>query len=82
VVCLDAGGPPLLAGRNAHVVSRQPTTTLPERVGAALSALEGRGEPEDRWSADRLPTLLARWYGLDNDAPVPMGAENEAGGQQ
>jgi glycosyltransferase involved in cell wall biosynthesis len=65
VVCLDAGGPPLVAGRNAHIVERQPTGSLPHRIGAALEALDGRGELEDRWNAKRLPALVAEWYGLE-----------------
>ncbi len=68
VVCIDAGGPPLLAGGNGHVVARHPTADLPRRIGETLVGLDGRGEPEHRWDASRLPGLLADWYGLD---PVP-----------
>ena len=65
VVCLDAGGPPLIAGRNAHVVAITPAATLAQRIGLALESLDGRGEPEDAWHADRLPGLLTTWYGID-----------------
>ena len=73
VVCLDAGGPPLLAGRNGHVVPSSPGADLPERLAGALCGLDGRGEPDDRWRADRLPLLLARWYrgGTDGGSPAP-----------
>jgi glycosyltransferase involved in cell wall biosynthesis len=65
IVCLDAGGTPLVGGRNSHVVERRPTVSLPDRIGAALNDLDGRGESEDRWNSKRLPALLAGWYGLD-----------------
>jgi glycosyltransferase involved in cell wall biosynthesis len=78
VVCLDAGGPPLVGGRNAHVVERHPTATLPRRIGAALEALDGRGELEDRWNAKRLPALVAHWYGLDLTAHPAVHQTNDS----
>ena len=62
VVCLDAGGPPLLAGANGHIVPRLPAATLAQRLGEALNGIDGRGSPDDRWAADRLPGILNRWY--------------------
>lgn len=62
VVCLDVGGPRLLAGRNAHVVAVTPGADLAERLGRQLRELDGRGEPDDRWRGDRLPERLLGWY--------------------
>ena len=62
VVCLDAGGPALMAGSNGHVVAIGRGHRLPERIAAALDQLDGRGAPDDRWAADRLPELLHGWY--------------------
>lgn len=62
VVCLDAGGPALQAGRNAHVVPIAPVHSLPERIGARLEGLEGRGAADLVWNVDRLPVLLKVWY--------------------
>jgi len=82
VVCLDLGGPPLLAGRNAHVVAAMPATTLAQRVGERLEGLDGRGEPEGRWHDARLGPLLAGWYGIElgrSDASV--GSEPDQAGR-
>jgi glycosyltransferase involved in cell wall biosynthesis len=63
VVCLDAGGPALLAGTGAHIVPCSPAATLAERLGSRLQAVGGRRQPDDRWSATRLPDILREWYG-------------------
>lgn len=59
VVCLPLGGPPLLAGENAHVASLEgdAARNLAERMVYAQ-----RGLPSARWSAARLPDLLDSWY--------------------
>jgi len=70
VVCLDAGGSPLQAGRNAHVVVIEPPATLPERIGVCLEGLAGRGVPEESLRAERLPGMLKTWY--TGSAPGPL----------
>ncbi len=64
VVCLDAGGPALLAGSGGHIVRCSPAATLAERLGRQLAAVGGRRAPDDRWSAARLPDILSDWYGV------------------
>jgi glycosyltransferase involved in cell wall biosynthesis len=61
VVCLDRGGPPMLAGPNAYAVpaDKHVVRNLAEALDRAG---QGRGEPYRRWSVDRLPDLLADWY--------------------
>ncbi len=61
VVCLPLGGPPVMAGPNAHVVpiDRHVVRSLAQAVAAA--GLE-RGPRYDRWTADRLPDLVSTWY--------------------
>lgn len=61
VVCLDVGGPPVLAADNAFPVrpGRNPVPALAEAVLRA-SAVGGRGHR--RWSAQRLPALVGTWY--------------------
>lgn len=62
VVCLDAGGPALQAGRNAHVVPIDPERSLPIRIGECLQGLADRGVPDEHLVADRIPVLLEDWY--------------------
>jgi glycosyltransferase involved in cell wall biosynthesis len=62
VVCLDVGGPAIQAGRNAYVVPVTPGATLPERLGARLEGLTGRGEPHDDLRSDRISGVLRTWY--------------------
>ncbi len=62
VVCLDVGGPAIQAGRNAHVVPVTPGATLPQRLGARLEELTGRGEPHDDLRSDRISGVLRTWY--------------------
>jgi glycosyltransferase involved in cell wall biosynthesis len=61
VVCLDLGGPPLLAGPNAFPVPVR-RTVVADLAAALAKAGRHRGEPYLRWSEDRLPGLLADWY--------------------
>ncbi|CAL4858586.1 D-inositol-3-phosphate glycosyltransferase [Microbacterium sp. MM2322] len=61
VVCLPLGGPPLLAGDNAHVARLDgdiPTAVAQQLIAAAAAG----GEPHDRWSVRRLPDLVDGWY--------------------
>ncbi|MEW2012571.1 MULTISPECIES: glycosyltransferase family 4 protein [Microbacterium] len=61
VVCLPLGGPPTLAERNAHVASLD--GDIPASLARRLVEAAARGgEPHDRWSARRLPDLVAGWY--------------------
>ena len=61
VVCLPLGGPATLADRNAFVaeVEGDIPAQLAEQLVAARAA---GGTPHDRWSSDRLPDLVSRWY--------------------
>jgi glycosyltransferase involved in cell wall biosynthesis len=63
VVCLDIGGPPLMADVNAHVVGLRGDV-----VGGIARALaqvsQAEGVPSQRWSVDRLPDMTRRWYEL------------------
>lgn len=62
VVCLDRGGPPLLAGSAGRPVP--PSGNIAAALAKALrdAAETGRTTPSHRWSADRLPDLLDTWY--------------------
>lgn len=61
VVCLDIGGPPVLAGPNGYPV--RPGRGVVAGLAAALSrAGEHDGVAWDRWSRDRLPDLVTGWY--------------------
>lgn len=61
VVCLPLGGPPTLADRNAHVAALD--GDIPASVARRVVEAAARGgEPHDRWSARRLPDLVAGWY--------------------
>jgi glycosyltransferase involved in cell wall biosynthesis len=63
VVCLDIGGPPLLADVNARTVPVD--QDLVAGVARRLQECESRpGTPTRRWSVDRLPALTAKWYDL------------------
>ncbi len=84
VVCLDTGGPALQAGRNAHVVTIEPAATLPQRIGARLEGLSGRGVPDDTLRADRIPGVLKAWYSkpdgsrrADDTSRVPVVGSGE-----
>ncbi|GAA3533765.1 hypothetical protein AFL01nite_21440 [Aeromicrobium flavum] len=61
VVCLPLGGPATLAERNAYVAPLEGdiVANLAEQLGAAA---EHGGTPHDRWSRERLPAVVGRWY--------------------
>lgn len=70
VVCLDHGGAQELIGLAGRAVP--PRGDVTAALADALADLP-RCEPDDRWSADRLPGVLAGWYGAaahssENDA--------------
>lgn len=71
VVCLDVGGPPILAGPNGVAV--------PATKGAVADLARGleacRTRPRvryDRWSADRLPATVADWYAFAVRPPAAV----------
>lgn len=69
VVCLDLGGPPVLADINAHVVPVGPPD-LPGRLAGALSDSGARpARRHGRWDASRLPTLVDTWYTIATRGP-------------
>jgi hypothetical protein len=55
------GGPPFLAGPNAFAVSVD-RNVVANLAQALDDAGKQRGEPYDRWAADRLPGLVTDWY--------------------
>ncbi len=63
VICLDRGGPPLVADINAHVVP-----VGGDVIGGLAQALRdstnARAQPTTRWKAERLPALTASWYAM------------------
>lgn len=61
VVCLDRGGPPILAERNGFPVTAD-GPVIDKLVTAVLQAAARGGVPHDRWSEERLPELVADWY--------------------
>lgn len=61
VVCLDAGGPPTLAGPNGYPV-RVTRSVVADLAAAVLTASAGDRQPYLRWQADRLPALVEGWY--------------------
>lgn len=60
VVCLDRGGPPVLADGAGAVVPA--CGDVVGAVARALAAIGLRGGPSARWSASRLESRLAEWY--------------------
>lgn len=64
VVCLDRGGPPLVAGGAGVCVPWRPAASLHSRLAAALSGINGRAAPSTRWDEERLPALLRGWYAI------------------
>lgn len=61
VVCLPLGGPHLLAGPNARVVSLD--GDIPANLADALAATRHhRGTPHDDWTRDRLVARVGEWY--------------------
>ncbi|WP_426572106.1 glycosyltransferase [Aquihabitans sp. McL0605] len=78
VVCLDAGGAKLLAGRNGHPIDIGDGEALPERLAECLEHLGARPDPDRRWVAERLPDLLRSWYG-EEPARRPLVASSGPG---
>lgn len=63
VVCLPLGGPPLLAQPNDFVASLK--GDIVANVAAKLvEAGRSGGKRHNRWSRDRLPSLVADWYDM------------------
>ncbi|TWD83315.1 glycosyltransferase involved in cell wall biosynthesis [Kribbella amoyensis] len=62
VVCLDRGGPSVIVGPDEGAVVGWRGDVVGE-LAKALRSLEGRITPVDRWGPDRLPDILAQWYG-------------------
>ena len=60
VVCLDAGGPPLLVGASGRTV--EPGPELPERLADALHVAAALPREQVRWDEHGLPALLSGWY--------------------
>jgi glycosyltransferase involved in cell wall biosynthesis len=61
VVCLDRGGPPVLVDEaGGTVVAAQ--GDVPRALAEAVAHVGGRRAPTMRWSTERLPDLLERWY--------------------
>ncbi|PZR54259.1 phosphohistidine phosphatase [Xylanimonas oleitrophica] len=61
VVCLPLGGPPLLAQPAAFVAALE-GDVVGNLARALVAAGEAGGTRHGRWSAARLPGLLAGWY--------------------
>ena len=78
IVCLDAGGHSLMAGKNGHVVPVGDGRRLPERIAEALDQVQERGEPDLRWSGDRLPGVLRAWYAGEADGATAESTAEEA----
>lgn len=61
VVCLDRGGPAVLVDQSNGI--RVPVAADADRALAeALCSLTGRSDPTNRWSFQRLPEIVDRWY--------------------
>jgi hypothetical protein len=43
-------------------VAVPPTGDVPAALARALASIDGRAGPVDRWTAERLPELVDRWY--------------------
>lgn len=67
VVCLPLGGPPILAGPNAHVAALE-GDVVANLAGQLVAAGEQRGVVHRLWSRDRLPGLVEDWYADAVDA--------------
>lgn len=61
VVCLPMGGPPVLAGPNAHIASLEGdvVANLASKLREAASV---GGEPVSSWDAERFVALVDGWY--------------------
>jgi glycosyltransferase involved in cell wall biosynthesis len=79
VLCLDLGGPPLLARESAVgslCTVLDPRTAGPESVARSLRWIAARENPScaggdaDRWSRERIPALVAEWYRTAGGGPT------------
>jgi glycosyltransferase involved in cell wall biosynthesis len=70
VVCLDVGGPPLLAGPNGFPVATGSTDVISDLVDAVLAASDTEGTAYPRWRADRLPDIVEAWYAAATAGPT------------
>jgi glycosyltransferase involved in cell wall biosynthesis len=62
VVCLDIGGPPVIAGPLSVPVATN--RAVVRNLGIALAGLRERGAPDRRWDALRLPGILQEWHSI------------------
>jgi glycosyltransferase involved in cell wall biosynthesis len=63
VVCLDRGGPPLVAAAGSGPPPVRVGPDLVEHLAAAIAGCAEVGHrPAERWSVTRLPDLLDGWY--------------------
>lgn len=69
IVCLDLGGPPFLAGVNAHVVPAK-GDVVANLARALDEAGRAPGVPNDRWTAQRLPDVVGDWYARASSRPA------------
>ncbi|EME25327.1 MULTISPECIES: glycosyltransferase family 4 protein [Rhodococcus] len=68
VVCLDLGGVPTLAGRNAVTIPVAPASTLASRIARSIVETElSLSEPQRDWTRSRLTSVLSRSYGQCNE---------------
>ncbi len=68
VVCLDLGGVPTLAGRNAVTIPVAPASTLASRIARSIVETElSLFEPQRDWTRSRLTSVLSRSYGQCNE---------------
>ncbi|MEZ5261399.1 MAG: glycosyltransferase [Acidimicrobiales bacterium] len=67
VVCLDRGGPPLLARAGCGEVV-DIGEGLPLRLAEAVARASRPSTPVRRWEVDRLPSTIEHWYRRSIDA--------------
>jgi glycosyltransferase involved in cell wall biosynthesis len=71
VICLDRGGPPILAAGNGVVVPTRGCT--PKSLAMALSVV-GSSARSTRWSASRLPAVLSNAFDRAAGVTTPPSA--------
>jgi glycosyltransferase involved in cell wall biosynthesis len=71
IVCLDIGGPPVLAGPLSVPVATN--RAVVRNLGIALAGLPERGARGVRWDAQRLPGILQEWHGIVNASDACPG---------
>ena len=67
VICLDIGGPPVMADVNAHVVGLDGDIVgglAYQLQRVASTSTSTSGTPTRRWTVERLPELTRHWYDL------------------